>query len=839
MKRFGSDHVWGGRVMSAMNGVVMRPAASSSGQMVDDIGSDLTTRKRAALARLELVLRAIARPIVRRLPSRVQILLARLYTARRTHLLLKYLPFDDDVYLRLNPDVAETVRQGRFRSGLDHFVSYGIDELETSPNRVLRIPLHGYQFDFDPSAYRIDNPDAAILIAQGRYRSSIDHFLRVGHDQCLEGTRSLYAADRFIRCLAAEDGHAALTEDRRYLALFAHYDRDGIVDDYVVAYLNALRKAGADICFITTVALPSELDKIRGLTFRIIRKTDAGRDFGSWYLGLQYIEAEFRAEYDYLLFVNDSVYFPVVRCDELFSRMTARKFDLWGITDCRYHNCYHLQSYFLAFGRKAQEVLLPWFTQTVESIRYMTKFGQIATFEFGLPERALDKGLTVGAYCSIDDIREDVVREQKLAHWRPTLQLGLDGVNPTHHIWDLLIRRYNCPALKIELIRDNPLRVDIRDWKSVIDPQVADRSTFARHIKRMRKAPLNRLPSPSITVGNQQSQVALLNTVECRGFGSGRRLVLLAHYDPDGMIDPHVESSVRALAAQSCDVALVTSSTRSRDIERMRAICASIFIKNDHGRDFGSWFIASEALKSKYHAYETIIWMNDSTYFPLFDLTEMFGKMERKNYDFWGVVDSNNLRWHIMSWFWAFRRELLDSGWPSQYIAQYEPAYSKWDQIKNYEMRLPAALKKAGRRTGAYVSADELFNYVRRYESDHERFSGRSDFTMTHDYWDVIIRRFRCPALKVELLRDNPLGLELKDILGFVSRHTSYNPDLIRNHLKRIKATQISSMLNCMPTNVVLSESRSQHVRSNRHPSTRVSDNALSASETLKNAQSN
>ena len=37
---------------------------------------------------------------------------------------------------------------------------------------------------------------------------------------------------------------------------------------------------------------------------------------------------------------------------------------------------------------------------------------------------------------------------------------------------------------------------------------------------------------------------------------------------------------------------------------------------------------------------------------------------------------------------------------------------------------------------------------------------GRKDFTMTHHYWDLLIKDFRCPGLKVELVRDNPLGID-------------------------------------------------------------------------------
>ena len=120
--------------MSTMNGAAIRPAT-------------LSGPRRATLARLEHIMRTACRPVVRRLPGRVQVSLKRLSDTRRNRTLIEHLPpRRAERIFRLNPDVAEAVRGGRCRSGLEHLVNFGIDELETSSHRVLRIPLHGYEF---------------------------------------------------------------------------------------------------------------------------------------------------------------------------------------------------------------------------------------------------------------------------------------------------------------------------------------------------------------------------------------------------------------------------------------------------------------------------------------------------------------------------------------------------------------------------------------------------------------------------------------------------------------------------------------------------------------------
>src|SRR5438270_11829088 len=54
---------------------------------------------------------------------------------------------------------------------------------------------------------------------------------------------------------------------RRMLVLFAHFDLQGIVDPYVVYYLNALRGLGATIVFVSASPRlsPESVDPIRSL----------------------------------------------------------------------------------------------------------------------------------------------------------------------------------------------------------------------------------------------------------------------------------------------------------------------------------------------------------------------------------------------------------------------------------------------------------------------------------------------------------------------------------------------------------------------------------------------
>jgi lipopolysaccharide biosynthesis protein len=694
--------------------------------------------------------------------------------------------FDEETYLALNPDVARIIKEGKYSSAYDFFQKVGKHDI--SWLRPLRFSLNGLMFDYNEADYLADNPDVRILIAQGRYRDGFDHFVSTGHRQCDLGLRAMYGPHRFVRLLERQSGEVACGHGR-FLALFAHYDRDQMVDEYVLNYLRALRKAGADIVFITATDNPQELGKVRPFVCEIIIKSDTGRDFGSWYIAAETLGPAAWSGYDYLLFVNDSIYFPVADPAPIFETMGRSKLNLWGLTDSRELGQFHIQSYFLAFDQRAREVVLPQFIMQYATTPYMTKWGQIRSFEFGLTQIAVDAGLSVGAFCPIDDAREEIIRHGELERWREAVHRSTESTNPSHALWDLLITRYGLPGLKVELLRENPQSQQIETWPSVVDRRFLDPAIIARHLERMR--------GPSVRIGKAAAasplrapagQLTLRHCILGTGFTNRSRLVLLAHYDPHGIIDEHVFQSMEALRACGSELVLVTSGERAQDITRARALCASILVKNDVGRDFGSWYLALREHQSELTRYPSVVWMNDSTYFPLFDPAEMFTKMEGADFDFWGVVDSQLMRWHVMSWFWTLGPRVTQSGFVDWYLREYDPAYTKWDQIRNFEMRVPSMLKLQGYRVGTYIAADEVFEYVSQREPMHPGFTGRRDFTMTHEFWDVIIRRFRCPALKVELLRDNPLGRDLGDVLDFVRQHTAYDPDLISQHMHRIKA---------------------------------------------------
>ncbi len=77
--------------------------------------------------------------------------------------------FDEQGYLRQNPDVAELVSQGKHRSGYEHYVRYG--QYENRP---------GAFKTFNEQEYLRQNPDVADAVRRGEFKSGYDHYLKHG-----------------------------------------------------------------------------------------------------------------------------------------------------------------------------------------------------------------------------------------------------------------------------------------------------------------------------------------------------------------------------------------------------------------------------------------------------------------------------------------------------------------------------------------------------------------------------------------------------------------------------------------------------------------------------------
>ena len=98
---------------------------------------------------------------------------------------------------------------------------------------------------------------------------------------------------------------------------------------------------------------------------------------------------------------------------------------------------------------------------------YKIKRNIIRHYEIGLTQLLLRNGFEIGAYCEYEKFNEIIVK------------------NSTHYFWEDLITEFDSPIIKVELLRDNPGRINIAHWEKVLCKTGYDTAIIKKHLDRM------------------------------------------------------------------------------------------------------------------------------------------------------------------------------------------------------------------------------------------------------------------------------------------------------------------------------------------------------------------
>lgn len=281
------------------------------------------------------------------------------------------------------------------------------------------------------------------------------------------------------------------------------------------------------------------------------------------------------------------------------------------------------------------------------------------------------------------------------------------------------------------------------------------------------------------------------------------RAIVLVHYDKDDIVDNYLYPYIKALKDNASHFVFVSTAKLSNTTqETLKKYCDTVIVRENIGYDFMSYQKGLENFN--YKKYDEVLLCNDSVYAPLFPLIHLFEKMSHRNCDFWGVTDNNDMGYHIQSYFLLFKKPILKSKVFQEFWKNIEVLESKIKIIEKYEVGLSQSLINAGFVPSVSTNfqaslSQKLMIFIKKLTPKniikklYSLYNGRvrmiriGKINSTHYFWKELIIEGNVPFIKIELLRDNPLGVDIKEVEEVIREYTDYDVGLIVGHLERVK----------------------------------------------------
>jgi CDP-glycerol glycerophosphotransferase (TagB/SpsB family) len=371
--------------------------------------------------------------------------------------------FDAGSYLATNADVASAKIDP-----LRHFCQYGWKELRNpSP-------------DFDVWWYWSTHLDPG--------RDAINPLLHHALIGARAGLATRPAAMPTREGFAYPAGKAV-----RRICLYAGYDRDGVIDDYVLSYLRELSRH-ADIYYLADCEMAEgELDKLSGYTKGAWAVRHGAYDFGSYsMLARELVGWETIEEFDELVLANDSCYL-LRGLDAVFSTMDARRCDWWGMQLSKRDFVGDVEAAALPTVEQVRAELVPvWEQSYINSLHassYFVAFRKPVILDRGF--QAMLDAVVPQSLKSCVILKYEIGLSRYLNSQGYRLDAFVDRLYPFHPLYTLrhfeLIEN-GFPLFKRLLLADNPLKAPhLFDWKQRLQELVpqADLAEVERNLLRV------------------------------------------------------------------------------------------------------------------------------------------------------------------------------------------------------------------------------------------------------------------------------------------------------------------------------------------------------------------
>ena len=198
-----------------------------------------------------------------------------------------------------------------------------------------------------------------------------------------------------------------------------------------------------------------------------------------------------------------------------------------------------------------------------------------------------------------------------------------------------------------------------------------------------------------------------------------RRACLFSFHDPQGIVDGYVVFFLEELREFVERIIFLSGGPLSKEAERaLGDIVDELIVRADEG-DVMAYKAGLERIEfNRSGAYDEVLMVDASCYGPMYPFSELFGEMERRSCDFWGVAarmattpdlitGSGTLAYHLSTDFIAVRREMLQSKSFGQYWQRFLESSTSREAILNHETIFTEYFTNLGYKCESYLQCEK------------------------------------------------------------------------------------------------------------------------------------
>lgn len=281
-----------------------------------------------------------------------------------------------------------------------------------------------------------------------------------------------------------------------------------------------------------------------------------------------------------------------------------------------------------------------------------------------------------------------------------------------------------------------------------------------------------------------------------------RTLVVMAHYDPHGLVAPHVLRQLDAWG-EVADRLMLVSAAAITDPDVITAVSsrAELVQRDNEGYDFYSYKLGLASVDDL-ASYDLVVVCNDSYVGPLVPWSKVIDAMAHRQVDAWGLTETMRRRRHVQSYFYAFRPWVVASRGFQRFWGDMQVVSDRNRVIRVYELGLSRAILDAGFEIGSFYTESEHDRRVARARqiwwaahraplrpkgkrlSSLPRFA-REPWNPMSALADRALDGGRLPVVKIDTLRYDPYRLGSGVLLDALEREYPEQFAGVRDFLDR------------------------------------------------------